>query len=106
MKANLLLMYQCTITDVDQTDGSLTEVIRNLACSELFGYSFRQVRANTALDIKPITIFTEPPPRDVTIKENMRLIFNEIDYRIHSVEKWPMGCPKFVELRLQSDGNG
>lgn len=106
MRFNMLIEYYCEIQDVDQVDGSITSVIPRLGCSELFGYSFRTVRADTALDIKPITLFTDIPDNGVEIKENMRLLFEGVDYRIHSVDYWPMGIPKMLEIRLQGDGNG
>ena len=103
---NLLIQFCCSILDIDQADGAVTEVVLELGCSELFGYSFRSVRADTALDFKPITIFTNIPENGAVIKENMRLLFEGTDYRIHSVDRWPMGNPQYIELRLQGDGNG
>lgn len=106
MNFNLLIQHCCIIQDVNQVDGSITEVIPKLGCSELFGYSFRTAKADTALDFKPITVFTNIPANGIKIKENMRLLFEGIDYRIHSVDSWPMGTPKLIEIRLEGDGNG
>jgi hypothetical protein len=105
MSYNIQIMYTCDIHDVNQATGETIEVLHKLGCSELFGYYARASRADTALDIKPITVYTDIPD-DVTIKENMRFLFGQESYRIHSVDKWPMGCPKFIELSLQSDGHG
>jgi hypothetical protein len=106
MVANVLINRYCTINSVDQADGTMDEVVYQLRCSELYGFHYRQSRADTSYDVKPITVFTEIPADDIVIKENMRLVFNGVDYRIHSLDKWPMGCPKYIEISLQSDGNG
>jgi len=98
------MVTHCAVMDVDQAGGASTEVISDLRCSNPFPYIFRQTRGETAYDFHPIQILTEVPTE--TIKENMRMVFaTGEDYRIHSVNKWPMTNSEFLEIVLQGDGN-
>jgi len=89
---------------VDQETGDQVEVTASLRCSNVFPYIFRQSRAETAYDFIPAQIVTKVSKK--RISENMRLVFNTgEDFRIHSVNKWPLTSPKFLEIVLQGDGN-
>lgn len=95
---------RCTINELDQLNGSPTAVITNLVTTAPFPYIFRQTRANTAYDFQPMQVFTAVPESE-TIKENMRMVFSDgQDFRIHSVNRWPLVEPKFLEIILHGDG--
>ena len=98
------MVTHCSILEVDQAGGAPVELVHSLRCSYPFPYIYRQTRAETAYDFQAIQILTDIPKK--AIKENMRLIFSSgEDYRIHSVNKWPMVKPLFLEIVLQGDGS-
>ena len=93
----------CTITELNQISGEPTTVVEDLVCSSPFPYMFRQTRAETAYDFQPMQCFTAVP--ETQIKENMRMQFADgQNFRIHSVNKWPMVNTKFLEIVLHGDG--
>ena len=90
--------------NTNQDGGQQVEVIESLRCSNPFPYIFRQTRAETAFDFQPLQLFSEIPY--ITIEENMRVLFaTGEDFRIHSVNRWPVINSRFLEIVLQGDGN-
>ena len=103
MYEHLMTTY-CSIMQIDQETGDNIEITRSLRCSDVFPYIFRQARAETAYDFIPAQIVTRVAKN--RISENMRLVFKTgEDFRIHSVNKWPLTSPQFLEIVLQGDGN-
>lgn len=103
---NHLMKQLCNIEQVDQADGSRTVVITDLPCSYPFPYTYRQGMAGTNYDIQLMQVFTAVPENGV-IEESMRIRFDEeSEYRIHSISKWPMVRPKYIEILLHGPGNG
>ncbi|RLC99990.1 MAG: hypothetical protein DRI46_08395 [Chloroflexi bacterium] len=95
---------RCTVTELDQLDGTPTVIVANLPSSPPFPYNYRQTRAETAYDFHPINVLTAVPA-SATIKENMRMVFPDgQNFRIHSVNPWPMVSPQFLEIILHGDG--
>ena len=98
------MVTQCSIMDIDQATGNSVELVRCLRCSDPNPYKYRQARAETSYDFHPVHIITHVPRQ--TIEENMRLVFKTgEDFRIHSINKWPMVNSKYLEIVLQGEGN-
>jgi hypothetical protein len=103
---NHAMKQVCAIQQVDQSGGSNTTVIAELPCSFPYPYIYRQASAETAYDFQPLQVFTHVP-KDQIIEENMRLVFETgNDFRIHSVNKWPLVRPEYLEIILQGSGHG
>ncbi len=95
----------CDITQIDQSTGDATVVVKDLPVKGPAAFAFRQTRAETAYDFQLIELYTAVP--NVDVEEGMRAVFpTGENYRINSVTKWPLINPHFLALRLQGEGDG